>query len=54
MTGILGLASNFLPPWANPAVLALVGVGLASVAGGAYIAHRWDAGFQIEDDGTDD
>jgi hypothetical protein len=48
MTGLLGLASNFLPPWANPTVLALVGTGLVAGTGGAYIAHRWDAGTLAE------
>lgn len=48
MTGLLGIASNFLPPWANPMVLAVVGTGLVAGAGGAYIAHRWDAGTIAE------
>lgn len=45
MTGLLGLT---LPPWLNPSVLALVGTGLIASAGGAYVAHRWDAGTIAE------
>lgn len=41
MTGILGLA---LPPWLNPTILGAAAIGIAGMASGGYIVHRWDAG----------